>query len=207
MPKVLKTIELPDSVRPAFERSPTLVRAKVWRDLRDLADEVECTRNEALALVEEAQAAASRIREEAVEEGRLEGGARYLEALVKIQTDHAAWLERAEPEAVELALKIAERVVGEVVKSNPVAMQTIIHKAAAAARGRGDLEMSVPPESVVDVQGLVDALSQEFGVSVRLLADERLSPADCIVHTSAGDIDARLETQMQAIRRVLLGKA
>lgn len=207
MPKVLKEIEVPDSVRPAFERGPTLVRARVWRDLSDLNAEVENTKNEALALVEEARACASRIREEAFEEGRLEGGARFLEALAKIQADHAVWLDRAEPEAVELALKIAERVVGELAKSNSVAMQAIIRNAAVAARGRGDLEMSVHPESVAHLQQLVDALSREFGVSVRLLADEGLKSADCIVHTSAGDIDARLETQMQAIRRVLLGKA
>jgi flagellar biosynthesis/type III secretory pathway protein FliH len=207
MHKVLKAIDVPEAVRPAFEKRPMLVRAQVWCDLGDLAAEVENTKNEALALLEDARVSASRIRENAFEEGLLEGGARFLEALVKNQADHAEWLERAEPEAVELALKIAERVVGELVRSNPAAMHAIIHKAASAARGRGDLEMSVHPESVVHLQQLVDALSREFGVSVRLLADERLNPADCIVHTSAGDIDARLETQMQAIRRVLLGKA
>lgn len=207
MPKLLQAIELPDSVRPAFEKRPTLVCALVWRDLSDLADEVDHAKNEALAMVEDARVAAGRIRDEAFEEGRKEGGAQFLEALVKIQADHTTWLERAQPEAVELALKIAERIVGEVVESNPVAMQAIIHKAALAARGRGDLEMSVHPESVAQVHQLVEALSRDFGVSMRLLADERLSPADCIVHTSAGDIDARLETQMHAIRRVLLGKA
>ena len=205
MPKVLKTIEIANGLRPAFEARPAVIRAKVWRELSDLGVHVDNALREAETLVNQAKADAAQSREQAREEGRIEGCARFLEALRQTQTDHAAWLERAEPEAVELALKIAERIIGDAACTDPAAMHAIVRKAALAARGRGDLELSIHPDALVQVQDFLRTVSAELGVNIRLRGDARLSPADCVVHTSAGDIDARLETQLQAIRHLLLG--
>lgn len=205
MSKILKRLEIFDEVLPAFDAKPAMVRAKVWRDLKDLGAQVDQAKQEAAALVEEAKADALQIREQAFQEGHAEGCAQYVEALSRTRADHSAWLERAEPEAVELALKIAARVIGEVVHTEPAALRTIARNAALAARGRGDFEMSIHPDALEQVQGLAQALSTELGVNIHLQTDLNLGPADCVVHTSAGDIDARLESQLQAIRRVLLG--
>lgn len=204
MSKVLKSIEVPEAILPAFVARPTMVRANVWRDLTALGEHVENAKREAQSIMDQAEADAARVRELAREEGRAEGCAQFLKAVSQTRIDHAAWLERAEPEAVELALKIAERIVGDIIKTDPTAMKAIAVKAAIAARGRGDFEISIHPDAMASAQEVVQTVAAELGVNIRLRPDAGLNPADCVVHTSAGDIDARLATQLQAIRTVLL---
>lgn len=203
MNDVIKRVDVPDDIRPAFERRPTLVKAEVWRSIDHLAREISDARAVAEQLVQSARDEASQVRDAAREEGETMGSERFFKAVALLQEDHEKWRERAEPEAVELALKIAERVIGDIAMADPRVVRATAVRAAQAARGRGDVAIRVHPESAAVLQADVTALQAALGVMVRIVEDETLSPPDCVVHTAVGDIDARVATQLMAIRRVL----
>lgn len=58
--------------------------------------------------------------------------------------------------------------------------------------------------AVVREQGGVDSIVDAGPMTVELVPDDGISLGGCVVETSGGDLDARIETQLQRLREALL---
>ena len=120
----------------------------------------------------------------------------------------ATKLERAAAKDVALVLarKMAERIVGRAVELEPSVMGEIVGQALAASQARGGgVVLRVHPEDLAAVDQSRPRWSQRIATAadVRVVADDSVGRHGCVVETVVGRLDARLQTQLDALERAL----
>jgi len=150
------------------------------------------------------EAAAAALRE--AQEGLAKLGAALQTALADFQRDKRRLLAEAEAGVIELAVRIAERICKHAAaRSSETALQNA-RAALELARHDQDAELRVSPEELAALeQALPALLSAIAGLEhVRVIPDERVPRGGCVVRGRQGEIDARLETQIQRVADALL---
>ena len=114
----------------------------------------------------------------------------------------------AKDAAVVLARKMAEKIVGHTIDLDPVVMREIAARALAAAKpGNDPVMLRVHPEDLALIEGTRSELlaGAAAKADVRVVADASVGRHGCIVETAVGRLDARLQTQLDALERALRG--
>lgn len=156
------------------------------------------------------------VREQAFEEGftagvaqaqsQLDGPAGALaaaaEQLQALRTDAAASVEA---DAVDLALRIAEQVVGAAIAADPELVVEAVRGALRRLVERDRVLILVNPDDLELVRDHVARLVGELGgiEHCEVQAERRVRPGGAIVRTSEGEVDATLETKLARAREVL----
>ncbi|MFA4873730.1 MAG: FliH/SctL family protein [bacterium] len=178
--------------------------------------------HEARRILDEAEAEASRIREEArqvladgeikkqeaIKQGYASGESKGLgqvtEKLMHVERLREEFYQRAEPDIIELVLSIAEKVIGKIVAENPGMTRSVVHQALESALGDRIVVKLNPEDFRMIMEGdheFRDLIDRTRRLSFR--EDESISKGGCVVETEVGTIDAQLETQLAAIRKAL----
>jgi flagellar biosynthesis/type III secretory pathway protein FliH len=156
-----------------------------------------------------AEAARAEARREGLAAGREEGLAQLTELLLKARVAAAAMGEGATADLKRLAVRIAEKILGRELATSPEAIVDVVRAALDAARARKELVVRVHPEDAAAIQSshprLATALLPNAVLAVR--GDADVPRGGCQIDTEVGTIDARLEVQLAAIERALLGDA
>jgi type III secretion protein L len=109
----------------------------------------------------------------------------------------------------QLSLAIAKKIVGKELEFHPDAVVEMAKKHLQSVRQRKEVYLRVSPADVDALREhkreLIDQLGRAKDIEIK--ADDALTQGSMIIETDAGTIDARLETQLQVIERVLMGKA
>ena len=174
--------------------------------------------NDAMA---QAQQAAEEARQQAGQQGYQEGmeaglaegrqaGETQLQEMIealKFQFVDLVRLRRKvmldmEPEIVRLSWEIAKRVVGDELKSNREVIVGIVRSALATLGERDEINIRVNPQEFETVKGHQKALEAMIeGLKKFVIqADGAIEPGSCSIETNLGNVDARIETQFEAIR-------
>lgn len=203
MSRILKGGGDPAAPPPARER---VVPAAELEARRSAADLLADARAEAERIRAGAEEAAEAARQQGYDRGYQEGLARTTECLARAHAQRDELLAAAEPAAVELALRVAEKVLGREISDREAAVD-LVAQALDAVRRAQRVRVRVAPADLellrAEEPRLVARLAQ--GVTFDLCADPGTTTGGCIVETEAGSVDARLETQLAALRRALLG--
>jgi type III secretion protein L len=172
------------------------------RKARDL---VESARAEARAIIERAERDATAIRETARAEGLEEGLARWNEALVEAGRAQERLLRDCEGELVRLAVRVAEKIVGERLRAAPETIVSIVAEALKSVRRERSLTIQVNPGHAEEIRRRVDRLRAVVGASreIEIVPNDSVAPGGCIVETELGVIDAQLETQLRCLENAL----
>jgi flagellar assembly protein FliH len=117
----------------------------------------------------------------------------------------SAW-QRMEPEILDLVLEIARKVIKMEVELNREAAIEIVKNTLRRVADSTSLRIRVHADDLETVRAnredlytLVDSIRK-----VEIVEDRRVGQGGCIVETDAGTIDARIETQLEEIRKLLL---
>ena len=160
----------------------------------------------------EADLLRSAAREEGLREGREEALAALapaLEALTQaaeaVQASQIERAERLEAHAVDLALFLAEKVVGGALAVQP---ELVVEAVRGALRGiveRERVTVLVHPEDLEMVREAMDDVRASLGgiEHCEVQAERRVSRGGAVVRTPDGDVDARVETKLQRAREVV----
>ena len=167
----------------------------------------------ALARAEaDADAMRAAAREEGLREGREEALAALtpaLEALAQateaVEASQHVRAERLETHAVDLALFLAEKVLGGAIAVEP---DRVVEAVRGALRGiveRERITVLVHPEDLELVRDAMDGLRATLGgiEHCEVQAERRVSRGGAVVRTPDGDVDARVETKLQRARDVV----
>jgi type III secretion protein L len=174
-------------------------------------------RAEAAALLVAARADAEAIRaqardarDEAVREGRdlarAEAAAEMAAVLAAARAEAARQRQASASDAIAIAVKMAEQIVGRAVTLTPAVMAEIAAAALESCRPRGDwVRVRVHPEDVAAVTSRRRELAARApkAAALDVVADETVGRYGCVVETALGRVDARLETQLAALERAL----
>jgi type III secretion protein L len=167
-------------------------------------------RAEAETILREARARASAVleaaRRQGLEEGRAEGAAELAGLLAAGRAEADAMLARVEPAALAVAARMAEKIVGRAVELDPTLMAAIAAEALDACRTRaGVVQLRVHPQDLAAIEPARAALAERLGgeATLALVADDGVGRHGCVVETAVGRVDARLATQLAALRLAL----
>lgn len=175
---------------------------------------------EATSLIAAAHAEAGALREQARMEGMAEGRREGLAAArAELEPAAAALAEagagaaalsaelavRLEGEAVELAVRLAEKIAACALDVRPERIVEVVRGALRPLVERERVVVQIHPDDLALVReaagDLVDSLGgiQHFDVQ----GERRVTRGGAVVRTPEGEVDARLETKLERAREVV----
>ena len=163
---------------------------------------------------------------EGVAAGRAEGAAAVREEMAElIRTTNAQaektlrdahdamrdYLMQAEEDIVSIAMTAVERVLPQHFIDVPQMVLPIVRDAILRVKDQKEVVVHVPPESydfVLMARDELRGLLTAGDTNLTVTSDEAMKPGDCLVETPNGSVDARLQTQIEqlkkAVREVML---
>lgn len=186
-----------------------IVKRSVYESGRSAEEILAEARAEAERLIEEARAETSSIRENAVAEGRAEGLREWNQRILEATAARDRSLADAEREILQLAVHIAEKIIGEQLRVEPGAIVSIVAEALKSVRRDKDVSLLVNPEAVAVVEARLEELRRQApqGALFSVRADPSIAPGGCVIRTESGSVDAKLESQLQCLEELLLREA
>jgi flagellar assembly protein FliH len=106
-----------------------------------------------------------------------------------------------EAELVQLALGVARKIVGREVDTNPDRIAYIIRLALSRVENATHITIRLNPSDLKRLDAIRPQLLAGLTKATRadFQADASLSPGDCWIESDLGDVDARVETQLQVV--------
>lgn len=172
----------------------------------------------AAEIVATAEASAVAIHEAARERGFAEGHAAGLEAagealgaarstlesaVAGLAAARDEFVAAAELRAVELALALAEKVLGAAFAADPALVCDVVAGALRRVTSHDGIVIELNPDDADVVSGWIAASASGARVAIDLQPDRRVGRGGCIVRTSDGAIDAQLPEQLAAAGELL----
>jgi flagellar assembly protein FliH len=125
--------------------------------------------------------------------------------ILDTQSRRAEVFRKAELEVVELALAIAHRVIAVQADMTPEIIVDSVRKAVKLLLEKSSLVVKVSPQQEAFVRENLDKLYEiDDGIQrIEIESDRRVNPGGCVVETESGNVDARIETQLENIADAL----
>jgi flagellar assembly protein FliH len=117
----------------------------------------------------------------------------------------AADSERLEAQAVDLALYLAEKIVGAAVAADPALVVEAVRGALRGLVERERVTVLVHPDDLELVRGAIGGLVASLGgiEHCEVQAERRVARGGAVVRTPDGDVDARLDVKLARAREVI----
>lgn len=167
--------------------------------------------------VAEAEAIREHARAEGFEAGRLEGltevrlelepsAQALVAAAAAVAAEQAGRTAALERQAVELALKIAEKVVAGALEARPELVVDVVAGALRTFIDRERVVVAVHPEDADLVRESIDAVAAAMGgiAHVDVQADRRVTRGGAVVRTEAGEVDGTVEAKLDRAREAIV---
>lgn len=115
-------------------------------------------------------------------------------------------IQEAEPFLVELSCDIAEKIVEKQLTIEPEFTMNLIKKSLARKREQGLISLCVSPSQFTFVNAAREELSLAIDsqAELQILPDATVKDHGCVIRSSFGSIDARIDTQLAEIKKELL---
>jgi flagellar assembly protein FliH len=163
---------------------------------------------------------AERIQEQARETGLAEGRAAGIgqaqaevasavgalnAALASVEQLRAEMTVALERDAAELALRLAEQILGGVIALQDERVVDVARNALRRVADRRRIVLIVNPDDLEIMSGAVTSLQGELGgiEHCDVQADRRIGRGGTILRTEAGEIDASIEAQLERAREIV----
>src|SRR4051794_632091 len=185
-------------------------------DFGQLETPVAAPRADAPASPEQLAHVLEAARAEAYEAGRRDGAAEAATAVAVAQealqgataallAERDATAESTERAAVELALRIAAKVVSAAVADDPELVLGAVRGALRLIMDRERFTVLVNPDDLDVVRDGLGAVVAELGgvEHFEVQAERRVTRGGAVVRTAEGEVDATLEAKLQRAREVL----
>ncbi len=159
-------------------------------------------RQKVKTILAEAVAEKEEERRRGYEEGSQEGLRQLSQRILEAETAREKVMAEAEPEIIRMVMEIAEKVIGREIERGAVV--DVVKKTILESVGQKVIVRLHPTDlaTIKERQAeFLAAAGQSRSLGFR--EDETVPPGGCIVESELGKVDARLETQLAAIRKAL----
>jgi type III secretion protein L len=206
--KIIKPISSAGTAASSFG-GPKVVRGNAYDATIDATGIIDAARDEARRIVELAGQERQAILEDARREGYEEGLQLWIAAVREANSVRDRRLDENEPELIRLALRIAQKIIGQELHLNPQATVSIVRECLQWVRRERSLTLRVSSSELDFLRERIDVLRDAAGPnrSIELTADPAIGPGGCLIESEFGVIDARLETQIRCMEEILLRAA
>lgn len=154
----------------------------------------------------EARAYRDEVFAKAKEEAQSDVQARAAEELAKAKMQAGTIVADAEKDIVDLALKIAAKLIGRDLEREPETLAEIVATAIESARSAKAMILRVNPEDGKLLREKRPRLMELVGraVDINIRDDSDVEKGGCVIQTEFGVIDGQLRTQFEMLRNVLM---
>ena len=123
------------------------------------------------------------------------------QALVQLQNIRKEIHQEIEKEVVQLALAIARKVVCHEVKTTQETVVWVVREALRQVENPGQIKIKLNPQDLQFINNTQSQLCQflQHVDHIRFESADSIQSGGCLIETDRGDIDARIEKQLQAI--------
>ncbi|MBU9720318.1 MULTISPECIES: flagellar assembly protein FliH [Bacillaceae] len=130
------------------------------------------------------------------------------EIVAKAEEDYYKHIEDSEEEMLELAIKLAKKIIGNTFNETNEAWVHLLREAVMEIRGQEEVRIYVNPHWYELTLQHLDELKQLALHTNKLYIypDNTLSESSCIIETPFGQVDASLDSQLNEMKRVLVSK-
>jgi flagellar assembly protein FliH len=120
--------------------------------------------------------------------------------------EKAAIIKEADPFVIELTMEIAKKVIQQELKANPEALIDSIKQTLSSVYETASISIGVAPEDFSFVQKQREQLRaiDNGQLEIKVFPDYSIEQGGCIIRTSSGSVDARIDVQLSEIKKVLL---
>jgi flagellar assembly protein FliH len=109
-----------------------------------------------------------------------------------------SYFAAVEEEVVRLALAIAARVLHREAKLDPLLLSAVVRMALEKVAEDSGVSLHVP---IADVAAWRAMLAQDTQSAVRLVGEERMNAAECVLETSVGRVEMGVVAQLEEIEK------
>lgn len=218
MNKVLKSTQVGGQVASApLVLDPGEVLDELGKAESDVQDVVTRAKQQVEIIVRTAQSEAKALLDQAYADGYKAGvdeaARRSSELLDRLETaiaqeaaERAALIETVEEQVLMLCVQVAEKIIRHEIRTDPRVVVRALKSCLRRVRDRDQVTVRVSPQEVAFIRTMRDELlaSAEGIRGINVVDDRRVSAGGCIVESISGDLDARIETQVDQIRRKLM---
>jgi len=168
---------------------------------------------DAEAIIEEANEKAKQVMVEGYEKGYAEGMAtaradalKDIQRIAELAANAAADMSRitlaSEEGIVELALSIAEKIVGKSLAEDRTVLVAMVKDVLERLETMDVLRVRVNPEDLEILRPFwEEGVITQTGRGIDLVADPRVQMGGCIIDTSTSVVDAQIKTKLAEIER------
>jgi flagellar assembly protein FliH len=125
----------------------------------------------------------------------------FRQALMELEQIKKKLYEKAEKDAIELALAVAEKIVCREVSTRQDTVLNVIKAALSKVRDSEKIKIKINPTDLAYLKEpetpLTDFLPKSENITLE--GDENIHMGGCIIETGFGDIDARIDRQLQLV--------
>ena len=117
-----------------------------------------------------------------------------------------ALVSSIEQQALMLCVDAAEKVIRHEIRTDQKIVARAIRMCLRRLKGRDIVTARVNPTEIEGLRAMRDELlsSAENLQELSIVDDRRIAAGGCVVESPLGDLDARIETQIEQIRRKLM---
>ncbi|MDR6883857.1 FliH/SctL family protein [Bacillus sp. 3255] len=114
-------------------------------------------------------------------------------------------IQESEPFLIELSTSIAEKVIGRQLTLNPEWVIELIQTVLSRRRETGIIALCVSPSQFAYIQDAREELltSIDSQAELQIIPDSTVQDRGCVIRSSFGSIDARIDTQLKEIKSAL----
>lgn len=129
--------------------------------------------------------------------------------ILQLEADRGEILQQAREELLDLALEIASKVTHVQAAGDVAVAQAQLAKAVEMVSCQGQIQARVCPAQLQQLQEYAGQFLDEMGLTdlVKFVPDEQLAAGDVVLASRNGEVDARIETQLNNVLAALTGRA
>jgi flagellar assembly protein FliH len=126
--------------------------------------------------------------------------------LSEAQRNKEQIIQEAEPFVVDLSCEIARKIIDRQLTLEPEYATDLIKRSLSRKREQGTLTLCVSPAHYTFIQAAKEELSLVIDSQAELLIipDSSVKDHGCVIRSSFGSVDARIDTQLTEIKKELL---
>ncbi|WP_185971009.1 flagellar assembly protein FliH [Alkalicoccobacillus porphyridii] len=152
--------------------------------------------------------------EEGYKQGEAAAWAEYSDKLLEAQdvvqaaaVQREEMFDQAEPEMIEMACMLAEKILGQTIKQDEAKIQ-FLRKLLYEAREHEDIKLLVPPDWYTYVSEQKHELQSMLLSSSQMLImpDHQLEAHSCVLESKQGRLETSLDKQLVSLKEQLLTK-
>ena len=108
-------------------------------------------------------------------------------------------LKDSEQQLLQLSVDIAQKVLAQEIQAQQYQIEPIVKKALQHAPARTDVVVHLHPEDLAQCEMARQAEKNSQSGGITFLADPSVNRAECVLETSQGTVESRIDTHLENI--------